>query len=102
MGSGSGIRDPGSGIRKTPIPDPGVKNAPDPGSGSETRRVPVQHTELRYRTLQVKGPVTVPGDVGSAILMVGAAVCQVHQRAPRCRNRRDLLKRFLIVEGESQ
>jgi hypothetical protein len=24
----------GSGIRKTPIPDPGVKKAPDPGSGS--------------------------------------------------------------------
>jgi hypothetical protein len=26
----------GSGIRKKPIPDPGVKKAPDPGSGSET------------------------------------------------------------------
>jgi hypothetical protein len=35
---GSGIRDPGSGIRKKPIPDPGswVKKAPDPGSGSAT------------------------------------------------------------------
>jgi hypothetical protein len=26
----------GSGIRKKPIPDPGVKKAPDPGSGSAT------------------------------------------------------------------
>ncbi len=35
---GSGIRDPGSGIRKTPIPDPGFKQhpIPDPGSGSAT------------------------------------------------------------------
>jgi hypothetical protein len=48
---GSGIRDPRSGIRKKPIPDPGsriqgskrhripdpgVKKAPDPGSGSAT------------------------------------------------------------------
>jgi hypothetical protein len=48
MSLGSGIRDPGSGIRKKPIPDPektysgsripdpGVKKAPDPGSGSAT------------------------------------------------------------------
>jgi hypothetical protein len=33
---GFGIRDPRSGIRKKPIPDPGVKKAPDPGSGSAT------------------------------------------------------------------
>jgi hypothetical protein len=26
----------GSGIREKPIPDPGVKKAPDPGSGSAT------------------------------------------------------------------
>ena len=26
----------GSGIRKKPIPDPGVKKVPDPGSGSAT------------------------------------------------------------------
>jgi hypothetical protein len=34
MGLGSGIRDPGSGVRKNPfrIPDPGVKKAPDPRS----------------------------------------------------------------------
>jgi hypothetical protein len=29
-----GIRDPRSGIPKKPIPDPGVKKAPDPGSGT--------------------------------------------------------------------
>jgi hypothetical protein len=33
---GSGIRDPRFGIRKKPIPNPGVKKAPDPGSGSAT------------------------------------------------------------------
>jgi hypothetical protein len=38
MGLGSGIRGPGSGIRKNlfRIPDPGVKKAPDSGSGSAT------------------------------------------------------------------
>ncbi len=41
MGLGSGIRDLGSG--KKPIPDPGVKKAPDPGSGSATL------AELRIR-----------------------------------------------------
>ncbi len=30
------VWDPGSEIRKKPIPDPGVKKAPDPGSGSAT------------------------------------------------------------------
>jgi hypothetical protein len=35
---GLGIRDPRSGMRKKPIPDPGpgVKKALDPGSGSAT------------------------------------------------------------------
>ncbi len=33
---GSGIRDPGSGKNLFRIPDPGVKRAPDPGSGSAT------------------------------------------------------------------
>ncbi len=32
----SGIRDPGSGKNPFRIPDPGVKKAPDPGSGSAT------------------------------------------------------------------
>jgi hypothetical protein len=36
MGFGSGIRDPGSGKNLFRIPDPGVKKAPDPGSGSAT------------------------------------------------------------------
>jgi hypothetical protein len=33
---GFGIRDPGSGKNLFRIPDPGVKKAPDPGSGSAT------------------------------------------------------------------
>jgi hypothetical protein len=33
---GFGIRDPGSGKYLFRIPDPGVKKAPDPGSGSAT------------------------------------------------------------------
>jgi hypothetical protein len=43
MGLGSGIRDPGSEIRKKPfpnrgsrIPDAEVQKSPDPGSGSAT------------------------------------------------------------------
>jgi hypothetical protein len=32
------VWDPRSGIRKKAIPDPGVKKAPDPGSGSATLR----------------------------------------------------------------
>ncbi len=36
MGLGPGIRDPGSGKNLFRIPDPGVKKAPDPGSGSAT------------------------------------------------------------------
>jgi hypothetical protein len=34
---GSEIRDSGSGKNPFRIPDPGVKKAPDPGSGSATR-----------------------------------------------------------------
>jgi uncharacterized GH25 family protein len=33
---GNGIQDPGSGKNLFRIPDPGVKKAPDPGSGSAT------------------------------------------------------------------
>jgi hypothetical protein len=36
MGLGSGIRDPGYEKKTFRIPDPGVKKAPDPGSGSAT------------------------------------------------------------------
>jgi hypothetical protein len=36
MGLGSWIRDPGSGKNLFRIPDPGVKKATDPGSGSAT------------------------------------------------------------------
>jgi hypothetical protein len=48
---GSGIRDPGSGIRKKPIPDPGSRGqkAPDPGSGSAT--LPICNKEFKYLNL---------------------------------------------------
>jgi hypothetical protein len=36
MGLGSGIRDLGSGKNLFRIPDPGIKKAPDTGSGSAT------------------------------------------------------------------
>jgi hypothetical protein len=36
MGLGSGIRDPRSGIRKKPIPDPGSRGQKGTGSGSTT------------------------------------------------------------------
>jgi hypothetical protein len=36
MGLGSEIQDPRSGKNLFRIPDPGVKKAPDPGSGSAT------------------------------------------------------------------
>ncbi len=39
MGLGSGNRDPGSGKNLFRIPDPGVKKAPDPGSGSATLEI---------------------------------------------------------------
>jgi hypothetical protein len=45
---GFGIRDPGSGKNLIRIPDPGVKKAPDPGSGSATllgAMSPVVHVE---------------------------------------------------------
>ena len=45
---GSGIRDPGSGKNLFRIPDPGVKKAPDPGSGSATL---VVGTVFLYRVL---------------------------------------------------
>jgi hypothetical protein len=40
---GSGIRDPGSGKSLFRIPDPGVKKAPDPGSGSATLTTAMYH-----------------------------------------------------------
>jgi hypothetical protein len=67
MGLGSGIRDPGSEIRDPEktysgscIPDPGVKKAPDPGSGSATlvethklRQIDWTETKSEKRSLQL-------------------------------------------------
>ncbi len=44
---GSGIWDPGSGRNLFRIPDPGVKKAPDPGSGSATLTSSIRVTKLQ-------------------------------------------------------
>jgi hypothetical protein len=49
MDLGSGIRDPGSGKNLFKIPDPGVKKAPDPGSGSATLMAPNTITKLEKK-----------------------------------------------------
>ena len=57
MALGSGIRDPGSGKNLFRIPDPGVKKAPDPGSGSATLVVPRRLFILPYNELAIaQGP----------------------------------------------
>jgi hypothetical protein len=42
MDLGSGIRDPEKTHSGSQIPDPGVKKAPDPGSGSATLWIDMQ------------------------------------------------------------
>jgi hypothetical protein len=49
MGLGSGIRDPRSGKNLFRIPDPGVKKAPDPGSGSATLEATEKFKNLPQR-----------------------------------------------------
>jgi hypothetical protein len=46
MGLGYGIRDPGSGKNLFRIPDPEVKKASDPGSGSATLTEPDNNNNL--------------------------------------------------------
>ncbi len=54
MGLGSGIRDPGSGKNLFWIPDPGVKKAPDPGSGSATLgRIGLQGMKKQAELLKI-------------------------------------------------
>jgi hypothetical protein len=51
------VWDPGSEIRKKPIPDPGVKKAPDPGSGTLdffSRLDPDPHYECGSRSRWAK------------------------------------------------
>jgi hypothetical protein len=53
-----GVWDPGSGKNLFRIPDPGVKKAPDPGSGSETLANKVSdQTGSGSTTLAVTVPV---------------------------------------------
>jgi hypothetical protein len=68
MGLGSGIRDPRSGIwepEKT-FPDPGVKKAPDPGSGSAT---------LMFSKLKLPGQ---PGQILLTLLLAPEVVNGIH------------------------
>ncbi len=51
MGLGSGIRDPGSGKNPFRIPDPGVKKAPDPGSGSATLIFSITRQQNLFKTI---------------------------------------------------
>jgi hypothetical protein len=59
---GFGIQDPGSEIRDKPIPDPGVKKAPDPGSGSATlftnKNVTAISNFFSLETVKISGPCT--------------------------------------------
>jgi hypothetical protein len=55
MALGSGIRDPGSGIRKKPIPDPGSR-------GQKRHRIPdpdPQHLSRRFESMALTGKSTV-------------------------------------------
>ncbi len=54
MGLGSGIRDPES-RNLFRIPDPGVKKAPDPGSGSATLGQPIPPPGTRLKTQLITG-----------------------------------------------
>jgi hypothetical protein len=68
MDLGSGNRNPGSGKNLFRIPDPGVKKAPDPGSGSATLLACLPHLMKRlfknqaifslFTTLPVWYPLT--------------------------------------------
>jgi hypothetical protein len=53
MSLGSGIRDPGSGIRNKPIPDPGSR-IPDPGV--KKAPIPDPGSRIRIRDTQVPLP----------------------------------------------
>jgi len=75
---GSGIRDPdpGSGKNQFRIPDPGVKKAPDPGSGSAT-------LWIRIRIFGVPGP-------GSAFYLLK------QKEVPYCPEKRSCNILFLV------
>jgi hypothetical protein len=50
MSLGSGIRDPGSGIRNKPIPDPGSRGKKGPNPGS---RIRIRNTAYRTPILSL-------------------------------------------------
>jgi hypothetical protein len=65
MGLGFGIRDQGSGKNLFQIPDPVVKKAPDPGSGSATLRIAInkllEWVFSRVLASHRGGPGSIPG-----------------------------------------
>jgi hypothetical protein len=81
MGLGSGIRDPRSGIRKKTIPDPGVKKAPDPGSGPATLVISIHN----FRSSSGSGSVIYYGS-GSGSTSQKVTVPTVPVPAPQHRN----------------
>jgi hypothetical protein len=91
MGLGSGLRDPRSGMRKKPIPDPGSRG--QKGTGSRIRNIGLRHDEpaLQLVTPALLGPV-VSNDVpllASLNLLQHQVPCTPagadHQRKPQCR-----------------
>jgi hypothetical protein len=71
---GFGIRDPRSGIRKEPIPDPGVKKAPDLGSGSAKKRW-VMHGYVVF--CNIPGVDTGTEEVLKVIFIFGPALVSI-------------------------
>jgi hypothetical protein len=65
MGLGSGIRDPGSGKNLFRIPDPGVKEAPDPGSGSATLNL-IKNSLITWVISKIYGFIKPGGSAGGS------------------------------------
>jgi hypothetical protein len=75
--------DLGSGIRKKPIPDPGVKKAPDPGSGSATLAI-TKSTVLNRNRINVRQNyvhrIDIDPDRRLLINHIRTRSCYEHQR----------------------
>jgi hypothetical protein len=82
MGLGSGIRDPGSGKNLFRIPDPGVKKAPDPGSGSATLEKSATYYSSSHMFLGLPDPNPDPlvkdTDPGSGSFYYQAKIVRKH------------------------
>jgi hypothetical protein len=64
---GSGIRDPGSGIRKKPIPEPGSRGQKGTRSRIRIRNTAVAaRNQLISHTVQLFNPQVLPSNLNSA------------------------------------